>query len=273
MIAMKRLKVSCLQPRIQETTQDCYKTVEGLVFQAKREEADIAILPERWLPFTISSEISKFVFEPSGEPVQFLQECAAKYGIDIIGGGIWEYVDNVPKIVCYVINSAGQILGRQEKIHLYAYEKAFFSPGNSVSIFHYGNFSFAVLICFDMTFYETPSLAVQEGADILFSPTLIRKEGLFNWKIYLRARALENRVPVVACNSLGEFSGSQYLGYSQIIQFQPGHTTPSKLQIQTIPRGLETILTGDINYKFPRRLRRERLAERIDSGNLKINYV
>jgi predicted amidohydrolase len=267
---MNRLIVSCLQPRIRGENAQCYEAVESLISLAKSENAEFALLPERWLPFSISSEISKYIFETGGEPVQFLQDCAMKYEIGIITGGIWEYVGGFPKIACYVIDSSGKIVGRQEKIHLYAYEKSFFKPGDTISIFHAGGLCFAVLICFDITFYETPSMAVQAGADILFSPTLIRKEGIRNWKIYLRARALENRVPIVACNSLGEYSGSQYLGLSQIIQFKPGYTSPSKLSIQTMPKNVEAILSGEVNYKFPRRLRRERLAERIDFGSLKV---
>ena len=128
------------------------------------------MLPERWLPFSLSTEISKYVLESGSEPIQFLQQCAEKYEVMIIGGGIWEFVDNCPKILSYVIDTHGEVVGRQEKIHLYAYEKAFFTPGDSVCIFHSGELSFAVLICFDITFFETPNLAVQWGLIYYFPP-------------------------------------------------------------------------------------------------------
>jgi len=267
---MHRLAVCCIQPRLQDTIEKCCKGVERLLSKAKELGSSIVILPERWLPFSFGEDMSKYVFESSQEPLHFLQECAEKYSLCIIGGGMWEYFHNQPKIVCYIIDRTGHVVGRQEKIHLYALEKHFFVPGSEICLFKFGEVTFAVLICFDISFFETPSLAVKEGADLLISPTLIRKEGMDNWNIYLRARALENRVPVIACNSVGEVKGAQYLGCSQIIQFYLGHTMPSKLKITTVQENLETIIPDQIDYKFPRQLRKERLSERIDIGTLKI---
>ncbi len=267
---MRHLGVSCIQSHLQPTLVKCFERVEMLLMQAKQQESRIAILPEQWLPFMFSHDMSKYVFEEDAEPVHFLQRCAEKYGICIVGGGMWQYLNNKPKIVSYIINPDGSIAGRQEKLHLYAMERHFFTPGHELCLFNLGEVTFAVLICFDITFYETPSLAVHEGADLLISPTLIRKEGMENWSIYLRARALENRVPVIACNTVGEVMGSQYMGCSKMIQFYPGHTLPSKLKISSAPENIEALLTDRIDYKFPRNMRKERLSERIDIGSLKI---
>jgi omega-amidase len=269
---MRHLAVGCIQPRLQGTVAECFERVEMLLMKAKDQNLSIIILPEQWLPFAFSQDTSKYVFEEDAEPVHFLQQCAEKYRVCIVGGGMWQYIKNKPKIVSYVISPNGSIAGRQEKLHLYAMEKHFFSPGTDLCLFQLGEVNFAVLICFDISFFETPSLAVHQGADLLISPTLIRREGMENWNIYLRARALENRVPVIACNTLGEVMGSQYMGCSQIIQFYPGHTLPSKLKISTVPENTETLIHDWIDYKFPRGMRKERLSERIDTGSLKITH-
>ncbi len=270
---MRHLAVSCIQPRLQPTLVECFKRVETLLNQAKQQDSSIVVLPEQWVPFAFSYEMSKYVFEEDAEPIHFLQRCAEKFAVCIVGGGIWQYIQNQPKIVSYVISPDGSIAGRQEKLHLYAMERHFFTPGRELCLFGLGDVRFAVLICFDISFFETPSLAVKEGADLLISPTLIRKEGLENWNIYLRARALENRVPVIACNTLGEVMGSQYLGCSQVIQFYPGHTLPSKLKIISAPENTETVVSDRIDYKFPRGMRKERLSERLDIRNLKITHA
>ncbi len=270
---MHHIAACCIQPRLQGTLAECFKHVEMLLIKAKEQNPSIVILPEQWVPFAFSHEMSKFVFEEDAEPIHFLQQCAEKYAVCIVGGGIWQYIHNQPKIVSYIISPNGSIVGRQEKLHLYAMERHYFTPGKELCLFRLGEVTFAVLICFDISFFETPSLAVNQGADLLISPTLIRKEGMENWSIYLRARALENKVPVIACNTLGEVMGSQYLGCSQIIQFYAGHTLPSKLKINSAPENIETVLSDRIDYKFPRGMRKDRLSERIDIGNLKITHA
>ena len=270
---MPNLKICCLQPRLQKTIEECFKRVELLLENIKNNNPNIIVLPEQWLPFAFSQDIAKYVFEEKAEPINFLQGCAEKYQVCIVGGALWQFINNEPKIVSNIIAPNGSIVGRQEKLHLYAFERHYFVPGKELCLFQLGEINFAVLICFDISFFETPSLAVKEGADILISPTLIREDGMENWCIYLKARALENRVPVIACNALGEVMGSKYLGCSQIIQFYPGHTSPSKLKIKSIPANTETFLCDQVNYKFPRRMRKERLSERIEIGTLKITHT
>ena len=40
----------------------------------------------------------------------------------------------------------------------------------------------------------------KKGAQIIFSPSRIVKEGIEPWKMYIQVRSLENRVPIIAPN-------------------------------------------------------------------------
>ena len=103
---------------------------------------------------------------------------------------------------------------------------------------------------------------------------MIREEGLYNWKIYLQARSLENRVPVVACNTLGEILDRKFLGESTIVQFErTPQITPTKIQVERLPRNNPTAKLLQIDVKFPRKLRENRLNEVIHLKDLRVETV
>ncbi|MHA1870883.1 MAG: carbon-nitrogen hydrolase family protein [Promethearchaeota archaeon] len=202
---------------------------------------------------------------------------ANKFSVNIISGGIWEKRPHNESsessnskfwnfITSYLFNSKGQEIGRQDKIHLYNFEPIIFEPGSQLHIFSLEELDvkLAILICFDIAFYETPRAAVENGAEILISPTLIREEGLYNWNIYLQARALENRVPVAACNPIGDFFGRHFPGKSKIISFKVGSESPAVLKVKEAPKNQQFIISEKINLSFPNRIREKRLAEKID---------
>ncbi len=208
-----------------------------------------------------------------GHSYTLVQNLAKENGVYIITGGIWEEREhNKYYITCYVFDNKGNELGRQDKLHLYSYEPKIFTPGEYLRIFSHEptHTKFAVLICFDIAFFETPRLAIEHGAEILLSPTLIRADGMYNWKIYLQARALENRVPVVACNPVGSIFGNTYTGISKIISFKRGHTSPSVLKIKEGLESRRDIITERINLSFPNLIRKKRLSEKREQSSIKV---
>ncbi len=270
------MKVACIQPEIFQDKTKCYFEIEHILnsLLKKYNKLDIICLPERWVP--LFRDQSENFQEERGEDYLFIKNLAKKYNIKIISGAIWELRNNTkkPVITCYFINERGEEIGRQDKIHLYSYEKKKFEPGKEVKLFKLDNsYNFAILICFDMAFFETPRLAVESGADILFSPTQIREDGMHNWNIYLKARALENRVPVVACNTFGIFYERNFIGNSKIISFVEGNISPSKLKVKEGPVGLSGYVFDDINIEFPRKLRQIRLNEVIAKKDILVKRI
>jgi omega-amidase len=269
------IKVGCIQPEIHDTKSECYEEIEGLFesFMIEHDSCDIICLPERWVPLT--ADIKTVIQQERGEDYQFICNLAKKYNTSIISGAIWEKRSdqNNPKITSYFIDPDGKEIGRQDKIHLYAYEREYFEPGNEVKIFSNASVSFAILICFDMAFFETPRIAVENGAQILFSPTQIREEGMNNWEIYLKARALENRVPVVGCNTLGHFFKRKFTGKSKIISFEEKHISPSKLHVIEAPENSNGYICDQIDLDVSNKIRKLRFNEIIEKQKIKISTV
>lgn len=269
------IKIGCIQPEIHNLKSECYDEIDALFdsFMSENEDCDVICLPERWAPLT--KDITGVIQEERGEDYQFICNLAKKYKTSIISGAIWEKRSNQikPKITSYFISNDGKEIGRQDKLHLYAYEREYFEPGNEVIIFSNVKITFAILICFDMAFFETPRIAVENGAQILFSPTQIREEGLANWEIYLKARALENRVPVAACNTLGRFFKRKFTGKSKIISFEEKHISPSKLNVLEAPENFHGYICAQIDLSFPDKIRKLRFDEILKKEKIKVNTV
>ena len=269
------MKIACIQPELMLKREKCYSEIERLMkaLFKTHDQCDIACLPERWIPF--SEDIPQNFQKERGEDYLFVKELSKKYRVNLLSGGIWEKRNHSkkPVITCYFFNDKGEEIGRQDKIHLYSYERQHFEPGDTLNIFKINDYYFSILICFDMAFYETPRLAAENGADLLFSPTQIRDEGLINWKIYLQARALESRIPVAACNTIGSIQERSFPGNSKIISFIKGYITPSKLKVVEGPTNSSGFVYDDIDLKYPRKLRKNRLKEKIDKDTINVRKI
>ncbi len=263
---MKSIKVGLLQFRIEpgRTREATLKHAEKLLARAYKEEVDIVSLPERWNYF--KSTIENNIELNNGKTSTFLKEVAAEYGMYIIGGAIWEYdKDKIEKhITCGIFNPKGELVAVQQKLHLYLYEKSIFVPGQQLKIIDLEFGKIGIAICFDMIFPEVARFYALNGVDLIFSPVLIREEGIENWHIYLKARALENRMPICAINCVGQINDTIYPGQSLIIDFIKGFETPSKLKIRQAPKYEEILMIDVIDLYTARKFRKKRLAERLE---------
>lgn len=266
------MRVACIQPRLKPSVDECYSEIRSILnkYYKLHEFCDIACLPERWTPFF--SDMIKNLQKERGEHYLFIKSLAQEFKLNILSGAIWEKRDDrkKPVITCYFFNNRGEEVGKQDKLHLYAMERHFFEPGKEINLFKLNGIYFSILICFDMAFFETPRLAVENGADILFTPTQIREEGMENWLIYLQARALENRIPIVACNTIGSVGDKIFPGNSKIISFVKGFRSPSKLKIVEDLKCISGFIYDDVDLNFPKKIRESRIKERIDANQIKI---
>ena len=269
------IRIACIQPKILSSIEQCYEEVERLLKLLLEEvnSCDLICLPERWVPLDAMND-NNFQME-RGLIYNFLKNLSKNYSTALISGGIWEKRSNSkkPKITSYYFNELGEEIGRQDKIHLYAFEKELFEPGNEITLFPIKNYLFTILICFDMAFFETPRIATENGADLLISPTQIREEGIENWNIYLKARALENRIPVIACNTFGEFYNRKFTGQSKIISFEKNYISPSKLNIIEGPFNSSGYIYDNIDLDFPNKLRNIRFNEIVSRDQISIKKL
>ena len=99
---------------------------------------------------------------------------------------------------------------------------------------------------------------------MLFVPSRIITEGLEPWLLYLKTRALENRIPVIAPNV---YDPPRHSGGSVIIDLEESETSHVVLPKVVASAGEgETVVVGDVDIEEARRLRVKRLSERKQSA-------
>lgn len=258
---MNKIKVAAVQSKMYDNKEKIMEKIKYQIEKASKFGANIVCLSERWNMLTGTIKDDPEMLD--GISNKSLSLIAEEFGIYIVGGAIWQEKGNKYIITSSLFNDKGERIGLQQKQHLYLFEKEFFEPGGELKLFKTKWGNLGILICFDMTFPESPRKLVLNGADILFTPVMIREEGIENWHRYLKVRSLENRIPIVGVNIVGETSNKRYTGESLIIDFKKGYISPSKLDISIGKKNESDVIIKEINLKFTKKLREIRLKERV----------
>ncbi|WP_042685953.1 carbon-nitrogen hydrolase family protein [Candidatus Nitrosotenuis chungbukensis] len=185
------IKLGVVQARTYGSNESGIDIISKLVEKLGKQETDIVCLPEQWLKenkiVDCDTEFSRF------------KKIAKEYSMTVIPGAFYEKRKNGNVISAPIIDSTGEIIGAQEKIHPFDYEKDLVRPGTKAKVFKTAC-KFGIIICYDMVFSDVAETLVKKGAQVLFSPSRIVKRGIVPWHLYVQVRALENRVPVLAAN-------------------------------------------------------------------------
>ncbi len=234
------------------------KTVDdalGLIRQAAQLGAQIICLPEHWLLEYREQEY---------DAVKELSETARSERLFIITGANYA---RIPKsnsreirISSFLLGPGGKIVGQQDKVHLFQSEKDIATPGEGYEVFSTPLGKIGIAICYDNVFPEVSRTLVLKGADLVFVPSRIVSEGVDPWMLYLRTRALENRVPVIAPNV---FHPPRYIGGSVIVDLEADSSSRVVLPIIVASaKSGESVIVADIDVDRARELRKDRLSDR-----------
>lgn len=188
---MRLIKLGLVQTRTHGSNKIGISAVSRLVEKLGKQETDIVCLPEQWLK---ENRIADFDTEFSR-----FKKIAKEYSMTIIPGAFYEKRKNGQVIAAPIIGPEGEIVGTQEKIHPFDYEKDLVKPGTKAKVFKTAC-KFGIIICYDMVFSDVAETLVKKGAQVLFSPSRIVKSGITPWHLYVQVRALENRIPILAAN-------------------------------------------------------------------------
>ena len=184
-------KVGLIQTRSYENNKKGIENISKLLEKLGRVETEIVCLPEQWLPNNHIENYDQEFFE--------FKKIAKNYSMTIIPGAFYEKNEDKVSINSPIIGPEGEIIGKQEKIHPYDYEKDTVDAGTEAKIFN-TSCKFGIMICYDTVFPGVADMLTKKGAQILFSPSRIVKEGIESWKMYVQVRSLENRIPIIAPN-------------------------------------------------------------------------
>lgn len=159
--------------------------------------AELVVLPEKWMNGDNGNTVS------AGHPfLDRISELSSQYSASVLTGALVEREGERTHITCYAYGPDGRLLARARKLHPFGIEKRSITPGTGITVFGFNGLRIGVAICYDMDFPETVRRFALADCDLIAVPTKIRKEGIEPWLVYLQARALENRIPIVFANEV-----------------------------------------------------------------------
>ena len=185
------VKLGLVQTRSHNSNQEGISKISEILRKLGRQETEIVCLPEQWLK---NNQIENFDLEFSE-----FKKIAKEFAMTIIPGAFYDISKKKISIIAPIIGSNGEIIGKQEKIHPFDYEKGIVTPGREAKIFNTAC-KFGVIVCYDMVFSDVANILTKKGAQVLLSPSRIVKRGIKPWQMYVQVRALENRIPILAAN-------------------------------------------------------------------------
>ena len=237
---------------------------ERLVAQAAGRGAEIVCLQElfatRYFARTEDASLFELAEPIPGRTSRFLADCAARHGITLVGGSIYEKAPRGKFFnTTLVYDKSGKLAGKYRKMHIPHdpgyYERYYFTPGNLGYVrVPTPKAVIAPLICYDQWFPEAARMNVLGGAQILFYPTAIgwsdelRQEEPFSterWEDAMRAHASMNGVFVAAVNRVGREGDLRFWGGSFIAD-------PFGQVIARASRSREEVLVADIDLSLIR---------------------
>ena len=216
------MKVSCLQMNMKlGCPEENFAHAEQLICNAMQDNPDVLVLPETWnTGFFPKENLAELSGKDGDEVKSHIGALAKQYGVNIVAGSVSNVRDRKVFNTAMVFDRDGKCIAEYDKTHLFTPmgEDDYYTCGDHLCHFTLDGVRCGVIICYDVRFPElTRSLALQ-GLDMLFVVSQWPKERIFHLRTLTTARAIENQMFVVYCNSCGTAGKIVYGGNSAIIE-------------------------------------------------------
>lgn len=261
---------------VQMTTDDRDKPrvvdkVLRMVDEAGAQGADLIVLPEVW---TCLGYTDAYPFDAAAEPVpgpttEKLSALARRHRAMIVGSMYEKAPDGRYFNSAPFIGRDGAILGAYRKTHLFdapnrpdilpgMMESKKVAAGDELPVFETDAGRIGVFVCSDLRFPEIARVQALKGAQILVCCSAFLSPRFDHWEFFLRARACENQVFVVASGQYGQepASGIGFVGRSCVVD--PWGTivamAPDRECVTVTTIDLSQI--DEVKYRYPLMLQR-----------------
>ena len=225
------MKFAAAQMNSNDCVDDNLLLSESLIKQAKKEGADIVLLPENFAFMGYPKQLVEEIMEDFEDgPIQkSISELARKLQIWIIAGSVPIISPNTDRSFArsIVYDDQGKVVNYYDKIHLFdveiegkQYNESFsIVPGKQPVTVKTPWCTIGLSICYDVRFPELYRSYSDMGIDVLTIPSAFTEEtGLAHWETLLSSRAIENLSYVVASAQWGKHYGSRRTyGHTMII--------------------------------------------------------
>jgi len=215
------MKVTCIQmDMVFAQSQENFSRATRLIEQAMLGAPDVLVLPETWNTGFFPKENLPALCDNDGAQVKAkIGALAKEYGVNIVAGSVANVRDGKVYNTAYVFDRKGNCIASYDKTHLFTPmgEDNYFTPGDHLCRFMLDGVQCGLIICYDVRFPELTRSLTVPGLDMLFVVSQWPKVRTFHLRSLTTARAIENQMFVICCNSCGTAGETVYGGNSAII--------------------------------------------------------
>lgn len=258
-----KLTVGLVQMNSRDVKEDNLHQATGAIRSLAAQGASLVMLPEHFNYIGPEAEKRK-----NGEPLndspslEAMRSLAKELGLFLHIGSFLEKDNDKIYNTGVVFNPSGEIITLYRKIHLFDveipgglkyFESAIVSPGDNITTFSIGDFTFGMATCYDLRFPELFRTLADKGAQVLLLPAAFTLQtGRDHWELLLRARAVENLCFVAAAGQWGP-SPPHNTAFGRSMIIDPWGLVIARAGdgVMTIAAELDLERLNDMRLRFP----------------------
>ena len=215
------MKVACLQmDMLLAKPEENFSHAAELVKRAMKDKPDVLVLPETWNTGFFPRENLQALCDRDGSRVkQVFGALAERYQVNIVAGSVSNVRGGKVYNTAMVFDRTGACIASYDKTHLFTPmgEDNYYTPGDRLCTFVLDGVKCGLIICYDVRFPELTRSLTVPGLDMLFVASQWPKVRTFHLRRLTPARAIENQMFLVCCNSCGTAGQTVFGGNSAII--------------------------------------------------------
>ena len=183
---------------------------------AGHPEAELAVFPELYVGGYDISTAGELAVEADGPELEPLREAAQDSGTAVLVG-FAERRDGEPGNSLLAIDERGEVAGIHRKTALWGKESEAFDSGQAMTVVEVGGRRAGLMVCYEIEFPELSRALAVAGADLLVTSSANMEPYFEDHELSGRARALDNRIPHLYVNRVGEEAGLTFVGGTRAI--------------------------------------------------------
>jgi predicted amidohydrolase len=238
---------------VQETPspRDIDANVERVrVLLGERPDVDIAVFPELFVTGYQLHRLGELAVRIDGPVVSAIRQVCADSETVFIGGYLEQSADGCLYNSMLIVDASGEIAGNYRKTHLFGLESSVFDAGHKLACIDLGPVRIGPMICFDMEIAEVARTLAFQRPDIFIAIAANMEPFYADHLVASRARALDNRTPLVYVNRIGSEEGFDFVGGSRVVD-SGGHVVEDlgpQRSIAAIDVSLRQDARAEIDY-------------------------
>lgn len=248
------MKISCIQMDMAFGAADeNFERAKQLIRAAAQENPDVIVLPETWnTGFFPRENLPALCDTDCARVKQELGALAAELHVNLVAGSVSNVREGRVYNTACVFDRAGSCVAQYDKTHLFTPmgEHEFYTPGDHVCRFRLDGVECGLIICYDIRFPELTRTISLSGAQMLFVVSQWPQTRVEHLTTLVRARAIENQMFAVCCNSCAAAGETKYAGASAIVDPWGKTLAQAAEHEEIITAACDMAVVGDIRQSI-----------------------